>query len=171
MAAQQPQRIAAVILNDIGPEVSPAGLARIAGYVGKLAVVTTWQEAALQCREVYGQALPDFTHDDWLAFARLGYREDASGVPRLDMDPAIGTAMRESAASPSDLWGVFEALKGIPTLLLRGALSDILDEGICNEMLRRKPDLRRVTIPRRGHPPMLDEPESLAAIDAFLGDL
>jgi pimeloyl-ACP methyl ester carboxylesterase len=66
---------------------------------------------------------------------------------------------------------VFGALKPIPTLALRGAISDVLSQDTFDRMGREKPDLVRVTVAGRGHPPLLDEPDSVAAIDAFLARL
>jgi len=94
------------------------------------------------------------------------------GVPRLAMDPMIGEAVRAAPAGAApDLWPVFAALKPIPTLALRGALSDVLSQETFDRMAREKPDLLRVTVAKRGHPPMLDEPDSVAAIESFLARL
>jgi pimeloyl-ACP methyl ester carboxylesterase len=168
MAATTPQLLVGVILNDVGPEIAPEGLARISSYVGKSAPVNNWAEAVAQVRATYGLAWPAATDEDWLAFARRGYRE-VDGVPRLDMDPMIGEAVRAApgGAAP-DLWPLFAALRSLPVLALRGAISDVLSQETFDRMAREKPDLERVTVPGRGHPPMLDEPESVAAIDGFL---
>lgn len=56
----------------------------------------------------------------------------------------------------------------IPALVIHGALSDILSVGTLERMQREKPDLERLTVGNRGHVPLLDEPEALAAIDRFL---
>ena len=171
IAATTPQVLAGVILNDVGPEVAAEGLKRISTYVGKSAPVGSWPEAAAQARNTYGLAWPDATDADWLAFARRSYTE-VGGVPRLAMDPMIGEAVRAAPAGAApDLWPVFGALKPIPTLALRGAISDVLSEGTFDRMAREKPDLVRVTVAQRGHPPMLDEPDSVAAIESFLARL
>ena len=167
-AATQPQRIAAAILNDIGPEVDPAGLARIASYVGRYPPARTWPEAVATVRSTYEIALPDLTDEQWADYARRSY-SDVDGVPRLDMDPNIGEAVRAApAAAAPDLWSVFAALASVPTLVLRGASSDILSSATLERMRAAKPDLARVEVPNRGHVPLLDEPEAVAAIDAFL---
>lgn len=168
MAATMPRVLAGVILNDIGPEVAPEGQGRISSYVGKAAPVRTWAEAAAQSRATSGLAWPDATDEDWSRIARRVYRE-VDGVPQLDMDRMIGEAVRAapSGAAP-DLWPVFAALKPIPVLALRGATSDVLSQATFDRMAREKPDLERVTVAGRGHAPTLDEPECVAAIDAFL---
>lgn len=168
MAATMPQVLAGVILNDVGPEIAPEGLKRISSYVGKAPPARSWAEAAAQARATYGLAWPGASDDDWLVFARRSYSE-VDGVPRLDMDPMIGEAVRAapSGAAP-DLWPLFASLRPIPVLALRGAISDVLSQETFDRMAREKPDLERVIVAGRGHPPMLDEPESLAAIDGFL---
>ena len=171
VAATTPQVLAGVILNDVGPEVAAEGLKRISTYVGKSAPVSSWDEAAAQARNTYGLAWPDATDADWLAFARRSYTI-VDGVPRLAMDPMIGEAVRAAPAGAApDLWPVFGALKPIPTLALRGVLSDVLSRETFDRMGREKPDLLRVAIANRGHPPMLDEPDSVAAIESFLARL
>jgi pimeloyl-ACP methyl ester carboxylesterase len=168
LAAMNPNLVAAVILNDVGPEVAPEGLARIAAYVGRHAPPASWEEAVATVRATYEIGMPGLTHEEWVTHARRSY-SDVGGVPRLDMDPMIGEAVRSapSAAAP-DLWSLFAALRPVPTLALRGATSDILAATTFDRMLREKPDLVRVEVPQRGHTPMLDEPVSVAAIDEFL---
>ncbi len=169
MAALNPAALAGLVLNDVGPEVDPAGLARIATYVGKLPPVQSWEEAAAQARQVNGAALPDYTDADWMRFARATYRDDGHGRPVLDMDPRIGDAVREvpTAAAP-DLWPLFGMLARVPTLAIRGASSDILSAATLARMAQVKPDLRTLLVPNRGHAPTLDEPVCLAAIRSFL---
>ncbi|HEX9207787.1 MAG TPA: alpha/beta hydrolase [Steroidobacteraceae bacterium] len=168
LAATQPRLVAAVILNDIGPEVDPAGLARIASYVGRHAPARNWDEAIAIVRATYEIALPGLTDEQWADYARRTYTE-VDGVPRLDVDPNIGEAVRAApAAAAPDLWPVFAALRPIPALALRGATSDILSRATFDRMQAEKPDLVRVEVPNRGHVPQLDEPEAVAAIDAFL---
>lgn len=171
MVATQPQRVAAAVLNDIGPEVDPAGLARISRYVGKAPPARTWDDAVRIVRATYEFALPGLTDEQWLDYTRRSY-SDVDGLPRLDMDPNIGEAVRAAptAAAP-DLWPVFATLMPVPTLVLRGASSDILSAATLDRMQAMKPDLVRVEVPNRGHVPLLDEPEAVAAIDAFLAPL
>jgi pimeloyl-ACP methyl ester carboxylesterase len=167
-AATQPGRVTAAILNDIGPEVDPAGLARISSYVGRAPPTRTWDEAVTLVRATYEYTLPGLTDEQWLDYTRRSYT-DVDGVPRLDMDPNIGEAVRAApAAAAPDLWPVFAALKPLPTLVLRGESSDILSQATLDRMQQEKPDLVRVEVPNRGHVPLLDEPEAVKAIDQFL---
>jgi len=169
LAATRPAVLAGVVLNDVGPELDPTGLARIATYVGKLPPVANWDAAAEQARFVNGAALPDFGAEDWLRFAHAIYREDATGRPVLDMDPRIGDAMRAAPAGAApDLWPLFGALTGMPTLVIRGEISDLLSAATLGRMAQVKPDLQTLVVPNRGHAPTLDEPACRAAIRGFL---
>lgn len=171
MCATVPRLPAGVILNDIGPEVAAEGLQRISGYVGRNAPVHDWDEAAAQMRATYGLAMPEASDEEWHAFARRSYTE-VDGAPRLDVDPGVGEAVRATrAGAVPDLWPVYAALQPLPALAIRGEVSDVLSEATFERMAREKPDLVRVTAARRGHPPLLDEPECVAAIDHFLAQL
>ena len=171
LGATVPERIAGLVLNDIGPEVDPRGIERIKSYTGMLPPVHTWDDAIKQVRLVYGNAWLGLSDEQWRALVRRSYREDATGVPVLDFDPRIGDALREAPPRPGDLWPVFARLHALPMLVIHGALSDILSAGTVARMRREKPDLEHVTVGNRGHVPLLDEPEALAAIDRFLARL
>lgn len=168
MSVQSPERIAGVVMNDIGPEINPAGLARVQEYTGRVPPVTSWDEAARQAREIYGQWLPGLSDEDWRKMAWRGYRENDQGVPQLDIDANIGEAVRNVGPQKGDPWAMYDSLKDTPVLLLWGLMSDILTEDIVDKMKARKTDLEVAAIPNRGHVPLLDEPECLAAIDNFL---
>jgi pimeloyl-ACP methyl ester carboxylesterase len=168
MAATKPQRVAGVVLNDAGPEIDPVGLRRIAAYAGQLPPVSSWAEAAAQAKKVYGLALPDFSEADWLDYAHKGYRENASGIPVPDVDPRISDAFKAPPATPADMWPLYAEIKDVPLLVIRGANSDLLSADTVLRMAREKPDLKHISVPNRGHTPLLNEPICLAAIDAFL---
>ncbi|MBL8542790.1 MAG: alpha/beta hydrolase [Hyphomonadaceae bacterium] len=172
-AAIAPQRIAAAVLNDIGPEIDPAGLARIQSYVGKTKPVETWADAIASTRILQSVAFPKETSDAfWEAFARRAYREEPDGRVVLDYDPAIAQAFQPAPDAPAaDLWPLFEALKPVPVLLVRGGISDLLSAATVEEMRRRKPDLKAVSVPDVGHAPYMTEPAAWAAIEDFLRSL
>lgn len=168
MANQKPDRVMGLVLNDAGPEVDPVGLERIRGYVGKSPPVASWDEAADAIARVHGAAYPTYDREDWVSLARHTYIEDAEGF-RLDYDPSL-TAALDPAATPPDLWPAFAVLNTVPALVLRGALSDILSEATAGK-LSEQTGAALATIPDRGHAPDLSEPESLAAIEEFLGTI
>ena len=172
MAAMQPARVRAIVLNDIGPDVDQRGLDRIRSYVGRSRPVADWDEAVAQVRAIAEVAFPDFTDREWQDFARDVYREE-DGVPVLAYDPAIAQPMAEadSGAVPADLWQVFDRVSSMPMLVVRGESSDILSRDCVAQMRLRKGDLQVAEIPRRGHAPTLNEPGSRAAIDQFLAGL
>lgn len=164
-------RVAGLVLNDIGPELEPAGMLRIATGVGTARAATSWTEAAADARLANAAVMPDFGDDDWLIFAQRVYRDDGAGRLIRDMDPNIGRAIRESGGELPDFWPVFATLQGLPMLCLRGELSDLLSAATVERMAARHPGLQTCVIPRRGHSPTLDEPASRAAIDAFVRSL
>ena len=171
MAERHPERVAGIVLNDVGPEIAAEGLARIVTYAGKLGPVDSWDAAREQAQTVYGAALPGLDDEGWARLTRRAYRADDNGVPVLDADPQIGVALRELGPTGPDPWQTFSSLGELPMLLLRGALSDILSRDIVARMRERKPDLEVVEVPDRGHVPLLDEAVSLEAIDQFLEQL
>ena len=171
LAATEPRAVAGVVLNDIGPEADPRGIERIRGYTGKLPPVRSWDEAIAQFREVNGAAWPDLSAEEWSVVTRRSYREDLSGTPVFDSDPMIGEAIRAAQAVPEGLWPVFAQIKAVPMLVIRGALSDILSSAILARMQREKPGLETLTVERRGHAPLLEEPQVVPVIDRFLARL
>lgn len=159
----------AAILNDIGPEVDPKGLARIQGYVGKGAPPQSWDEAIAQLKSGNSEVYPNFSAAEWEWFTRKLYTEK-DGVPVADYDPAISQNLNanEDQAAP-DLWPVFAAMSTIPVVVLRGELSDILSADTLGVMAQVHPDLISVTVPGVGHAPLLREPECIEAIDRLIG--
>ncbi|WP_394726791.1 alpha/beta fold hydrolase [Altererythrobacter sp. GH1-8] len=169
MAAKDASRIAAAVINDIGPVVDPSGIERIAGYVGQGRNFPTWMHAARALKEEHGGSFPDYDLERWLDLAKRMMVVGPNGRITLDYDMAIAEPFKQPGnAAPPDLWPAFEALGNAPLLILRGELSDLLTSQTLAEMHRRVPELVHVTLPRIGHAPMLDEPQSLDAIDALL---
>ncbi|MEH6605355.1 MAG: alpha/beta hydrolase [Pseudomonadales bacterium] len=173
MTSLRPEIIRAVILNDIGPEIDPQGVARIKSYVGKSMTVSNWDEAAAQCARANGPAFPELTAPQWLQLAKRTYREDDNGVPVLAYDLAISQAIEEDqeSAAPADLWPLFDVMAGLPLLVIRGALSDILSQVCVDKMVARHSGVKAVSVTGVGHAPMLDELEAIKAIQDFLASL
>jgi pimeloyl-ACP methyl ester carboxylesterase len=167
VGAAAPERIAGIVLNDIGPQLAPEGVARISSYAGKMGPVTTWAEAAEQTRAVTESQTPGLTEEEWLDEAHRRYRQEADGRIVADYDPGIVNG----PPSSEDPWSVFDRLGDLPLLLLRGEFSDLLAPDTVSAMQALHPTMRAVEIPNRGHAPILNEPEALAAIAAFLGEI
>lgn len=173
MGALQPARVAGIVLNDIGPKLEEAGLARIQGYVGPTGAPEGWQGAAAICAAINAEAFPGFGPEDWLAFARRTCREDEQGRVRFAYDPAIAESISgdQPATVPPDLWPLWDSISALPVLVLRGALSDLFAAATVTEMAARHAGpFAALDVPERGHAPLLDEPIALAAITNFLKD-
>jgi pimeloyl-ACP methyl ester carboxylesterase len=169
--AQCPERLAGLVLNDIGPELDARGMNRIASSVGKSGPVDKWEQAEAAAKEAHAAVMPDFTAADWAIFARQVYRERDDGLIARDMDPQIGMALRDVSTPTPDLWHAFQSLRQIPILTLRGELSDLLTQTTVSRMQQWYPSMSAVLVPNRGHAPTLNEPTSRAAIDRFLEKL
>lgn len=171
LGVQNPERLAGLVLNDIGPELDARGMNRIASSVGKSAPVDSWEQAAVAVKDAHAAVMPDFTASDWALFAKQVYREFDDGRIARDMDPLIGKALREEPGPTPDFWGAFKSLQHLPVLTLRGELSDLLTETTVLRMQQWHPSMSAALIPNRGHAPTLNEPTSRAAIDRFLEGL
>ena len=170
MAVMAPERVAAAILNDIGPEIDDAGVERIKTYVGGGQRFSSWDEAAKTIAR-YTQAFEDFTHEDWLRMARRNCRED-NGEIVFDYDQAIAQPFNSTAPSPQfDMWPLFAALAQKPLLVIRGAKSDLLSADALEKMHAAAPNMKSAVVAGVGHAPELSEPEAVAAIDAFLSEV
>jgi pimeloyl-ACP methyl ester carboxylesterase len=168
MASERPEAMLAAVINDIGPEIDPTGIARISADVGTLPVVTTWDEAIEQTRRNYEFALPDLSGEAWRWYAQSTYRQIDDITLDMNFDRNIGVAFRAGVSGlQHDPWALFDALHDMPTLVLRGETSDILAQATVEKMRARYPQLTSATIRNRGHAPLLNEPDSIAAISGF----
>ncbi len=168
IAAMAPERIAASILNDVGPDVDVAGVERILSYVGKDSRFRSWDEAAETIAANYGASFDRYTHDDWLKMAKRNCREENCEI-RFDYDMAIAEPFKRTGPVPRvDLWPLFAALGSKPLLVVRGAKSDLLTEKTVARMEEVAPRMKLATVQGVGHAPELNEPEAIAAIDGFL---
>jgi len=167
LAAMAKDRLRGLLLNDVGPVIHRPGLGRIFDYVGRNPSAKT--HAALATRlpaTMLGFA--NVPESRWLEEARLHYTQTPEGL-RITYDPALREAFLAAFQGPEvDLWPLFDLLAGLPLALIRGANSDLLSQATADEMRARRPDMIFAQVPDRAHIPFLDEPESLAAIHAFL---
>ncbi len=172
LAAAEPGRVAGLVLNDVGPAIEQAGLARIRSYVGAAQAQPTWLHAARMVAATNAGIYPDFGIDDWLRMVKRSHRLSAEGRIVPDYDRRIAEPFRMPGGEAGvDLWPAYKALKAIPILIVRGALSDILAADIATEMAAYHPAATLLTLPAVGHAPTLDEPEAATAIAAWAQSL
>jgi pimeloyl-ACP methyl ester carboxylesterase len=163
------EKLAGVLLNDVGPEIEPAGLGRIRSYVGRANTWPTWMHAARGVQEANADVYPHYGIEEWLAMAKRLYRLNSSGRIVLDYDMKIAEPFRVpgNEAGP-DMWPTIDALAGRPLLIVRGERSDILRADTAEKMVARVPGAELVTVERVGHAPTLDEPAAVAGIERLL---
>lgn len=166
MGVAMPGALAGVVLNDIGPRINGSGLDKILDYLSNPPEFDDWSAAVAHIRGI----LPNLSVPDeagWDAVARGTFRQAADGRFRVAWDKRIVEPLRKRGPMP-DLWPYFRSLRRIPTLAIRGGVSDILGADTLAEMAATVPSLRAVTVPGQGHAPLLNEPECKEAIDEFL---
>jgi pimeloyl-ACP methyl ester carboxylesterase len=171
LAATHPDRVIGLILNDVGPRLEPEGFARIQSYAGKLPPASSWDDVVSQLKVLNAPMVGSIDEAAWHRMARQQWREFAPGDIRPDHDPAVaaGMAQLDPYAIPTT-WELFDAISNFPMLVLRGASSDLFAASTVEEMQLRNAHLWSITVAERGHCPTLDEPESRAAILAFLAE-
>jgi pimeloyl-ACP methyl ester carboxylesterase len=168
MAAALPTAMAGLVINDIGPEVETRGLDFIVNYMSEDRPHENWGAAIKTIKTM----LPNLAFQDesiWLKMAQNTFQTKQDGKLYFDWDVRVVKPLLEPSYAIPDMWPLFRALKNIPTLVLRGAESDILSSETFARMQEVKPDLFTAEIPRAGHVPTMAEPESLQALNAFLG--
>ena len=167
-AGGYPQRVERLVLNDVGPEVDPAGLKRITGYFTDapndfkdLAAVAAYYRANYP----FLAATPE---PELIDFVHWAVKPAGDGRLTWKIDPAVRNIPRTgTAARPMDMWVPFARITA-RTLVIRGAESDILASDTAERMCRVLPGAKLVEIPGVGHAPTLSEPAAIAAIREFL---
>lgn len=167
LAATAKDRLMAVALNDIGPEIATTGLDVIMDYIGRNPTQKTYADAAA-FRARNWVHFKDVPMNRWLEEVQNHYRETPDGLV-IRYDPKLRDAVIAAGAQPTpDLWPLFDALEGLPLALIRGANSDLLTAQTAAAMAQRRPDMIAADIPGRGHVPFLDEPQALKALQQWL---
>jgi pimeloyl-ACP methyl ester carboxylesterase len=170
LAAVHPEMIAGAVLHDIGPKIEAEGVARIKSYVGKMRQPRSLEEGADILRELFGAQFPKLFVEHWLAAARRTWKP-RDGRLVLTYDPALAETLAdfdiEHPLPP--MWDQFDALTRVPVLVIRGANSDILSKTTVREMRARHPNLETIEVPDQGHVPLLDNPDLINRIAAFVG--
>jgi len=166
-APKYPERVERAVLNDVGPEIDPAGLQRILSYVGNAPEMFADMKAVVKYyREHYAPMVEHLADDQLVEFARYNVRRSDSGVYVWKMDPAVRTT-----PAPAPTVEPWEALEGMrcPVLILRGALSDVLSADIAARMVEAVPGGDTGGRAWVGHAPVLTEPVAVKALERFLG--
>ena len=162
--------IGRLVINDIGPAIDAAGIVRIGSYLGAPLTWGSVDEAADYLLTI-SQGFGPHSREEWLALTRPMLRPQGKRF-RLHYDPAIAVPMRAvtpeiAAAGQAALWAAFDAIR-CPTLLLRGAQSDLLSRATAEEMTRRGPKPRLHEFAGVGHAPTLVAPGQVAVVREFL---
>ena len=169
LAAMYPEMIAGAVLHDIGPKIEPEGVARIKAYIGKMRQPRSFEDGAEILRELFAAQFPKLTDEQWLGAARRTWKpQDRKLV--LTYDPALAETLADFDIEHPllPLWDQFNALARVPVLVIRGANSDILSVATLREMQAHHPNLVSLEVPDQGHVPLLDEPDLINRIVAFV---
>lgn len=165
----RPDLLAGAILNDIGPVIEGAGLARIRAYLGRLREPATMDEAVALLKTAGAERFPALTDDDWRGQAESIWSV-TDGVFAPAFDPALAKTLENAdfdAPLPT-LWPQFDGLAGVPLMVIRGEHSDILSEATVAVMAERRPDMDIVTAAGQGHAPLLTDAATIGRIAAFV---
>ena len=169
LAAAQPQLLAGVILNDIGPALEMEGRIKIKGYIANPPPRQTWDEAARGLKELFGSVFPSLTDADWMTWAHRAFREKAGGGLERTYDLKLAHTLDglDPASPLPQVWELFDAMAGVPLMLIHGGLSDLLSVQGVQDMIARRPDIDLVTVPDQGHAPLLADKPTMDRIVAF----
>ncbi|MEO1199510.1 MAG: alpha/beta hydrolase [Pseudomonadota bacterium] len=172
IAPARPGLIAGLTLVDVGPQVEPRGIARIKSFIGQTETPSTWSEAAALLKRSQSTLFDGFTDADWDLMAQQIYA-DRNGRPERDFDPNLPRILDEiDFTKPlATMWKEFDALSGMPLLLIHGLNSDVLTNETIAEMRKRRPDIAYLTVPGEGHVPLLRDGPVNDAIIAFVEGL
>jgi pimeloyl-ACP methyl ester carboxylesterase len=169
LASARPTAIAGVVLNDIGPVIDVQGLARIKSYVGNLPEPKSFSDGAEILRRLFASQFPKLMEDDWMAFSRRAFKQqDGRLLPTYDVRIAKTLEGIDLEQPLQPLWTEFDALAGMPVMVIRGANSDLLSPATVAAMRARKPDINAIEVPDQGHAPLLVEHETIGQISSFI---
>jgi pimeloyl-ACP methyl ester carboxylesterase len=166
--AQSP--VSRLVLNDVGPAIQPEALVRIGTYLGAPIRWATLEEAADYMLAI-SQSFGPHSREQWLALTQPMLRADGDGFkPHYDPDIAVpfkAVTPEIVAAGEAAMWQAYDALR-CPTLLIRGAQSDLLSRETALAMTQRGPKARLHEVAGVGHAPTLIAPDQVAAVREFL---
>ncbi len=170
LAGLEGSPVGRLVINDVGPRLNADALARIGSYVGQPLRFANLDEAIAHVRAIsapFGLR----SDDEWREITESAVRRDGAFL-RLHYDPRIAEPFKAlspqaAAAGEVALWRLYDAIR-CPTLLTRGAQSDLLSHTTAEEMTARGPRARLVEFPGIGHAPMFFDPAQIAVVRDFL---
>jgi pimeloyl-ACP methyl ester carboxylesterase len=174
LALRKSGLIAAAVLNDVGPALSPRGLQRIASYTGQGEEFENWEQAADYIRSINEVAFPANTAAEWERWARRAFREAKDGKLAMRYDANIAVPIRANKLKAASMVAQFafrRLARRRPTLLVRGGLSDLIEQEQVNAMRAAAPRMQFAEVPGIGHAPMLSEPAAQDALRGFLASV
>lgn len=171
VAALANSPIGRLVLNDVGPTIEPAAVARIGTYLGQPARWASLDEAA-DALWAISRGFGPHTREQWLALTAPQLKPDGQGGFVPHYDPRIALPFRAvtpelAAAGEAALWAAYDRL-ACRTLLLRGQESDLLSHATALAMTRRGPKASLVEFDGVGHAPMLVQPDQVQVVRDFL---
>jgi len=169
LAVQENTPITRLVLNDVGPVVTAASLKRIGEYVGRDPRFDTIEEAEQFVRAV-SATFGEFSDAQWRHLTEHVVRSAADGKIEFRYDPGIAEPFRQAMGDGGkdiELWPFYDAIR-CPTLVVRGALSDLLLPATVAQMAQRGPRASCVEIANVGHAPMFMEPAQVEVVRRFL---
>ena len=160
-----------LVLNDIGPVLNVPALARIGEYVGQAPAFATFEEGVDYVRQV-SLSFGPHSREQWNKLAADVLHRTPDGQWAFHYDPALGVTLRAMDAqgvqqAEALLWTAYDAIE-CPTLLMRGAESDLLSRETAQAMTQRGPKAALVEIPGVGHAPTLVDPAQIEIVSRFL---
>jgi len=169
LAVAHPTTLAGVVLNDIGPVIERKGIARIKSYVGKLPQPRNFAEGSEMLRQLGSAQFPKLSAEQWLAAARRTWKiDDGALVPDYDVRLARSLAEVDVEQPLPPMWKEFDALVGMPLLVIRGANSDILSAATVTAMQARHREMQVIEVADQGHVPLFDDEGLLRRLARFV---
>ena len=167
MAASPGSTMKRFVINDIGPTLEVEAITRIASYVGQAPHFASYPELYAAARTAITTFGP-LTEAQYQHMVSTSCWQRADGRWEFNMDPKVGDAFRAGLAAPAaDLWPLWLAVTQ-PTLILRGANSDLLSAATLAKMLETHPNARALTIANTGHAPMIFDAPTVNVVVDFL---
>lgn len=167
LAAQRGNPIRKLVINDVGPLIAKRGLKRIRRYVGRDPSFIDIAALEATLRWVFAEFgnLPDST---WRRMAEQSARRKSDGSFGFNYDPKIAVPFKRGwFVRDISLWNLYDTMT-CPTLVLRGANSDILRRADAEAMTRRGPRAKFVEFAGMGHAPSLTMPDQIGCVRDFL---